>query len=78
VARKDGWSALFSTAFRQSRNAMVLVDDQRVQIDVNGAYLNLLGYGRQELIGLPLYRFVVGSQFNGAASSRSARARSCG
>jgi PAS domain S-box-containing protein len=60
VARKDGWSALFSTAFKQSRNAMVLVDDQRVQIDVNGAYLNLLGYDRQELIGLPLYRFVVG------------------
>jgi PAS domain S-box-containing protein len=60
VARKDGWSALFSTAFKQSRNAMVLVDDQRVQIDVNGAYLKLLGYGRQDLIGLPLYRFVAG------------------
>jgi PAS domain S-box-containing protein len=60
VGRKDGWSALFSTAFKQSRNAMVLVDDQRVQIDVNGAYLNLLGYRREELIGLPLYRVVAG------------------
>ena len=60
MGRKDGWSALFSTAFKQSQNAMVLVDDQRVQIDVNGAYLNLLGYRREELIGLPLYRVVAG------------------
>jgi hypothetical protein len=35
MVRKDGWSALFSTVFKQSRNAMVLVDDHRVQIDVN-------------------------------------------
>jgi PAS domain S-box-containing protein len=60
VARKDGWSALFSTAFKQSRNAMVLVDDQRVHVDVNGAYLKLLGYNRRDLIGQPLYRFVTG------------------
>src|SRR5215210_2044181 len=67
MPRQDGWSALFSTAFKQSRNAMVLVDDQRVQIDVNGAYLKLLGYDRRELIGQPLYRFVTGPS---RASSR--------
>ena len=39
----NGWSGFFETAFRQSRNAMVLVDDRRIQIDVNGAYLKLLG-----------------------------------
>jgi hypothetical protein len=33
----DGWSGLFETAFRQSRNAMVLVDEQRRQLDANGA-----------------------------------------
>lgn len=54
----NGWSGFFETAFRQSRNAMVLVDDRRIQIDVNGAYLNLLGYPRGRLIGEPLYRFV--------------------
>ncbi len=60
MTRPNGWSALFSTAFKQSRNTMVLVDDRRVQIDVNGAYLNLLGYKRRALIGEPLYRFVTG------------------
>jgi PAS domain S-box-containing protein len=60
MGRKDGWSALFSTAFKQSRNAMVLVDEQRVHVDVNGAYLKLLGYDRRTLIGQPLYRFVAG------------------
>jgi PAS domain S-box-containing protein len=60
MARPNGWSGLFSTAFKQSRNAMVLVDDRRVQIDVNGAYLKLLGYNRRALIGQPLYQFVAG------------------
>ena len=54
----NGWSGFFETAFRQSRNAMVLVDDRRIHIDVNGAYLKLLGYTRGHLIGEPLYRFV--------------------
>jgi PAS domain S-box-containing protein len=58
MAHQDGWSALFSTAFKASRNAMVLVDDRRVQVDVNGAYLKLLGYASRELIGQPIYRFV--------------------
>ena len=47
MARQAGWSGLFSTAFKQSRNAMVLVDERRIQIDVNGAYLKLLGYDRR-------------------------------
>ncbi|MGH3340071.1 MAG: hypothetical protein ACRDPL_14770 [Propionibacteriaceae bacterium] len=35
----EGWSSLFQTAFRGSRNAMVLVDDERCIVDVNGAYM---------------------------------------
>jgi PAS domain S-box-containing protein len=58
VARQDGWSALFSTAFRQSRNAMVLVDADRRHVDANGAYLKLLGYARAAIIGRPVYAFV--------------------
>jgi PAS domain S-box-containing protein len=54
----NSWSGLFETAFKQSRNAMVLVDDRRIHTDVNGAYLKLLGYPRGRLIGEPLYRFV--------------------
>ena len=43
-------------------------------IDVNGAYLNLLGYRRQALIGLPLYRFVAGP----SRASRSGMGLSAG
>jgi PAS domain S-box-containing protein len=39
---------------------MVLLDGNRRQVEVNGAYLKLLGYRREELIGRPVYRFVVG------------------
>lgn len=53
------WAGLFATAFRQSRNAMVLVDGAREFVDVNGAYLSLLGYRRRELLGRPIYTFVV-------------------
>jgi PAS domain S-box-containing protein len=53
-----GWSGFFETAFRQSRNAMVLVDDRRIHVDVNGAYRKLLGYPRGRVIGEPLSRFV--------------------
>ena len=61
MARDDGWSALFSTAFRQSSNAMVLVDARRRQVDANGAYHPLLGYTRGEVIGTPVYAYVADS-----------------
>lgn len=56
--RREAGSALFKAAFKHSRNAMVLVDARRVQIDVNGAYLKLLGYDRRAVVGRPIYRFV--------------------
>jgi PAS domain S-box-containing protein len=54
------WAAFFSAAFVQSRNPMTLLDSRRCHVDVNGAYLALLGYRREELIGQPIYRLVVG------------------
>jgi PAS domain S-box-containing protein len=56
----DGWSGLFATAFKQSRNAMALVDSERRHVEVNGAYLKLLGYTRDALIGRPIYALVAG------------------
>lgn len=56
----NGWSSLFSTAFRQSRNAMALVDGDRRHVDVNGAYLNLLGYKSDDLLGRPVREFIAG------------------
>ena len=57
---REGWEGLFSAAFKQSRNPMLLLDERRRQLDANGAYLRLLGYRREALIGEPIYRFVVG------------------
>ncbi len=57
---EDGeWAGLFASAFKQSRNAMALVDGERHFVDVNGAYLRLFGYRRRELIGQPVFRFVI-------------------
>ncbi len=60
VGAGDEWASLFSAAFAQSRNAMVLLDDHRRFVDVNGAYVNLVGYHRRELIGRPIHEFVAG------------------
>jgi len=54
----SGWSGLFWQAFTRSRNAMVLLDDQRCHVEVNGAYLALIGYQRRELIGRPVYQLL--------------------
>jgi PAS domain S-box-containing protein len=60
MARRDGWAALFWSAFKDSRNAMVLLDEQRRHVDVNGAYLKLVGYARDAVIGRPVWEYVDG------------------
>jgi PAS domain S-box-containing protein len=66
----SGWAGLFWEAFKRSRNAMALVDDRRHHVDVNGAYLQLIGYRRDELLRLPIYDFIVDGP---AASAREWR-----
>jgi PAS domain S-box-containing protein len=58
MAHDQGWTGLFSSAFTQSRNAMSLVDEGRRHVDVNGAYLRLLGYSRDHLLGRPIWEIV--------------------
>ena len=60
MVREGGLSELFWAAFKQSRNPMVLLDNPRRIVEVNGACLKLLGYARKDLVGKPSYRFVVG------------------
>jgi PAS domain S-box-containing protein len=50
-----GWQEMFGFAFRQSRNAMVLLDERRISLEVNGALLKLLGLGREDVVGHPIY-----------------------
>jgi PAS domain S-box-containing protein len=57
---QEGWAGLFASAFKSSRNAMVLLDEQRHHVEVNGAYLAQVGYSRKRLIGTPIWEIVVG------------------
>jgi len=59
VERGSEWAELFSTAFTQSRNAMVLLDGTRRIVDVNGAYEQLLRYPREEIVDQPMRQFLV-------------------
>ncbi len=58
MGQADGWSGLFASAFRQSRNAMVLLDDRRRIVDVNAALLHSLGRRRDEMLGHQMWEFV--------------------
>jgi PAS domain S-box-containing protein len=39
---------------------MVLLDGERRHVEVNGAYLTLVGYRRRDLLGQPVYELVAG------------------
>ena len=54
----SGWPGLFWAAFKRSRNPMALLDVHRCHVEVNGAYLALLGYPRDALIGRAIEGFV--------------------
>ena len=57
---RDGWASLFVSAFRQSRNPMVLVDDERRIVETNASFVRMLGRRRDALVGQHLYEFVAG------------------
>jgi len=59
TATADGWSRMFTSAFRGSRNAMLLTDEERIILDANGAFVALVGRGRESLIGRPVSMLVV-------------------
>jgi PAS domain S-box-containing protein len=55
-----GWPALFASAFKESRNGMLLADEARSIVDVNRAMVLLFGARRDALIGQHLWDFVDG------------------
>jgi PAS domain S-box-containing protein len=57
---RDGWAALFASAFRASGNPMVLVDAERRIVGANTAFVRLLGQRRDALVGRHLYEFIAG------------------
>lgn len=71
----DGWSNLFQAAFRDSRNAMVLADEDRQVVDINGACLQLLGHRREDVVGHHVWEFVDGGPAMTAQQWAAALAR---
>lgn len=55
-----GWAGLFKAAFTQSRNPMLLADEERRIVEVNGALLRFLGYKSTDLVGRPVWTLVDG------------------
>jgi PAS domain S-box-containing protein len=55
------WRGMFWTVFKRSRNGMALLDDHRRHVEVNGAYLELVGYKQSELVGQSIEKVLAGS-----------------
>ncbi|HEX6713451.1 MAG TPA: LuxR C-terminal-related transcriptional regulator [Thermoleophilaceae bacterium] len=51
AAPARGWAALFWEAFARSKNAMALLDSQRVIVTVNQALEDAYGYEAEHLVG---------------------------
>jgi PAS domain S-box-containing protein len=58
---------LFSAAFSQSRNPMVLVDKDRLVVDANNPFLRLLGQRRNAVVGMPISRSIAGGPLASAS-----------
>lgn len=54
MSHGSGWPGLFGSAFRQSRNAMLLLDERRLVVDANGAMWSLIGRTPAALRGHPV------------------------
>jgi PAS domain S-box-containing protein len=72
---RDGWAALFVSAFRQSKNPMVLVDDGRRIVEANAAFVRMLGRRREALLGHHVWEFVSGGPIYTPAEWRDALAQ---
>ena len=60
MTRHSGWAALFWEVFARSANAMLVLDDERLIVEANGAYVALVGHRRAALIGRPVVDFLTG------------------
>lgn len=58
--KPQGWSSLFWTTFKRSNNPMVLLDENRRCVEVNGAFVRVGGYPRKALVGSPVWNIVKG------------------
>jgi len=74
--RGAGWEHLFWLVFDRSSNAISLVDDERRFVEVNDAWLSLLGRSRSEIVGMPVDASIRPSERRRAAQDWQALLRS--
>ncbi|MFL5909481.1 MAG: LuxR C-terminal-related transcriptional regulator [Gaiellaceae bacterium] len=55
-----GWRGFFWSLFKRSRNAAALIDENRITVEVNGAFLRLVGRKRSEVVGHPITDVIAG------------------
>ena len=60
MSRRDGWRGFFWSLFKRSRNAVALIDENRITAEVNGAFLRLVGRKRSEVVGHPIGDLIAG------------------
>src|SRR5947207_353713 len=76
-ARGDGWQSFFWTLFKRSRNAVALIDENRRHVEVNGAFVRLVGRKRAELADeLHIAHNTVRTHVRNAMTKVNARSRS--
>lgn len=75
--RLDGISDFDGIPFFSSPNALVLIDDKSCYVDVNSAALRMLGYTREQLVGMHTSDLVLGLE-PGEAESINSRFRRAG
>jgi PAS domain S-box-containing protein len=72
MSGQSGWARLFWSAFKRSRNPMVVLDDHRRLVDVNNAFLELVGRRRRDVVGHPTLELLPhGAAFTDAERRRS-------
>jgi PAS domain S-box-containing protein len=75
MSSQAGWAGLFWNAFKRSRNAMALLDDERRAVEANPAFLRLVGHRRATVIGRPFYEFVADGPIASPGEWRAAMAQ---
>ncbi len=74
--RGAGWERLFWLVFERSSNPISLVDDERRFVEVNDAWLTLVGRSRAEIVGMPVDDSIRPSERRRAAQDWQALLRS--
>ena len=58
AGEREGWEPAFRAVFESSRNAIAILDENRVFLDANDGVTELLGYGRGDIVGRSIVEII--------------------